>query len=258
MNLNLEKKVAIVTGSSRGIGRAIAESLASEGCHVVICARSGEELEKAAIEIRKHGGEVLPLILDLSDKDDVDKLIKETIKRFNRIDIIVNNVGSNRRADFAETTDDDWSALLNLNLLTHVRASRAAIPYMKSQKGGAIIFIASIFGREAGGQTLSIYNTTKSGIISLAKTMALELAPHNIRVNSVAPGSIRFPGGSWDRRCRENPEAMAEFVKREIPMGRFGSADEVANVVTFLASEKASWVTGACINVDGCQSHSLI
>jgi 3-oxoacyl-[acyl-carrier protein] reductase len=115
-----------------------------------------------------------------------------------------------------------------------------------------------VFGRESGGENLSIYNTTKSALISLAKIMAVELAPDQIRVNSIAPGSIRFPGGSWDRRCQEDPEGMKAFVAREMPLGRFGTVEEVANVVVFLASERASLVTGACLNVDGCQSRSLI
>jgi 3-oxoacyl-[acyl-carrier protein] reductase len=136
--------------------------------------------------------------------------------------------------------------------------SRAVIPHLREQNSGVILFISSIFGRESGGANLSIYNTTKSALISLAKVMAVELAPYNIRVNSIAPGSIRFPGGSWDKRCLEDPEGMKAFVAREMPLGRFGTVEEVANVAVFLASERASLVSGACVNVDGCQSRSLI
>jgi 3-oxoacyl-[acyl-carrier protein] reductase len=129
---------------------------------------------------------------------------------------------------------------------------------MKKRKSGSIIFIASIFGRESGGRNLSIYNATKSALISLSKVMATELARDGIRVNSVAPGSIRFPGGSWDKRCLADPKGMAAFIENELPLGRFGTVEEIANVVCFLASEKASLVTGACLNVDGGQSRSLI
>ncbi|MFW5955416.1 MAG: SDR family NAD(P)-dependent oxidoreductase, partial [Rhodothermales bacterium] len=171
---------------------------------------------------------------------------------------LVNNAGGNRRKPFVETTDEDWDAVTELNVSGHLRASRTAIPYMKQAGGGAIIFVSSIFGREAGGPGLSIYNTTKSAVISAAKIMAVELARDGIRVNSVAPGSIRFPGGSWDRRVKEDPEGMAEFVATNIPLGRFGRSDEVADLVVYLASERASLITGACINIDGGQSRSLI
>ena len=167
-------------------------------------------------------------------------------------------MGGNRRVAFAESSDRDWQEILEVNFHSHVRVSRAVVPHLRQRPAGVILFIASIFGREAGGPGLSIYNTTKSALISLAKIMALELAPEGIRVNSIAPGSIRFPGGSWDRRCREDPEGMAEFIRANLPLGRFGTAEELADVVAFLASPRASLVTGACLNIDGGQSHSLI
>ena len=136
--------------------------------------------------------------------------------------------GGNRRKPFEDTTDEDWENVLDLNLRAHVRSGRAVVPHMKAAGGGAILFVASIFGREAGGAGLSIYNATKSALISTAKIMALELAPAGIRVNSIAPGSIRFPGGSWDRRVREQPEQMKAFVAQNLPVGRFGKAEEVA------------------------------
>jgi len=174
------------------------------------------------------------------------------------IDILVANAGGNRRGQFEETTDQDWEDILELNLKSHLRTARAVIPSLKDSESGSIIFISSIFGREAGGAGLSIYNTTKSALISAAKIMAIELGKYGVRVNSVAPGSIRFEGGSWDRRCKEDPEGMKQFIADNIPLGRFGSAEEVADVVTFLSSPRASWVSGACITVDGVQSHSLI
>ncbi len=258
MDLGLQQKVVIVTGGSRGLGKGIAMGLAKEGCRLAMCAREQKPLEAAAQEIRDQGVEVLALPLDLTQKESAQVLVDETCRRFGRIDVLVNNIGGNRRGPFESRADEEWEEILDLNLKVHIRASRAVIPHMRQHGGGAIIFISSVFGRESGGEGLSLYNTTKSGVISLAKIMAVELAKYNIRVNSVAPGSIRFPGGSWDKRVQQDPHGMAEFVKREIPMGRFGTVEEVANVVGFLASERASWVSGACINVDGCQSRSLI
>ncbi len=258
MDLGLNGKVALITGASRGIGKGIALGLAAEGCHLAICARNREPLETAAAEIRAKNVEALALPLDVTRANEVEQLVTKTMEKFGKIDILVNNVGGNRRNPFEKTTDEDWEAIINLNLTAHVRTSRAVIPFMRAQNSGVILFISSIFGRESGGANLSIYNTTKSALISLAKIMAVELAPHQIRVNSIAPGSIRFPGGSWDKRCLEDPEGMKAFVAREMPLGRFGTVEEVANVAVFLASARASLVTGACINVDGCQSRSLI
>ncbi|MEK7729915.1 MAG: SDR family NAD(P)-dependent oxidoreductase [candidate division KSB1 bacterium] len=240
------------------MGKAMAMQFAEEGCRVVICARQEAALQEAAREIQQRGAEVLALALDITRPEEALKLADETFARFGRIDILVNNAGGNRRGAFAERTDAEWEEVLALNLTAHVRVSRAVLPHMRAQSSGAIIFIASIFGRESGGEGLALYNTTKAGVISLAKIMAVELARDNIRVNSIAPGSIRFPGGSWDKRCLQDPQGMAEFVKREIPLGRFGTVEEVANVAAFLASERASWVSGACVTVDGCQSRSLI
>ena len=200
----------------------------------------------------------MALPLDLTAAGAADHLVEAAVQHFGRIDILINNIGGNRRKPFAETTDDDWDAILELNLKAHLRCSRAVIPPMKAAGGGAILFISSIFGREAGGPGLSIYNTTKSALISVAKIMALELAADGIRVNSLAPGSIRFPGGSWDRRVKADPEGMKRFIEQNLPVGRFGTVEEVADVAAFLVSERASLVTGACLNVDGGQSKSLI
>jgi 3-oxoacyl-[acyl-carrier protein] reductase len=247
-----------VAGASRGIGLGIAERLAAEGCHLAICAREEEPLARSAEALEGDGIRVLALPMDLTADGEAERLVEAAVEHFGRIDVLVGNVGGNRRKPFEETTDDDWEDILDLNLRAHIRCSRAAIPHMKAGGGGSIIFITSIFGREAGGTGLSIYNTTKSALISLSKIMALELAPHGIRVNNVAPGSIRFPGGSWDRRCIADPDGMAVFIEQNLPLGRFGTVEEVGNVVAFLASDCASLVTGTSLNADGGQSHSLI
>ena len=257
MDLGLQDRVAIVTGASRGIGKYIAEALAREGCDVAICARTASDLEEAAADIEEDGAEVLALPMDITDEGEPERLVNETAERFGRIDTYVGNVGSNRKGSFETLSDEDWEELINLNFMSHVRVSRAAVPHMREVEGASICYISSIFGRELGGAGLSLYNTTKSALISLSKVMAQDLAP-DIRVNSIAPGSIRFPGGSWDQRVKENPEAMEDFVNENIALGRFGRADEIADAVTFLCSERASLITGSCINVDGGQSESLI
>jgi 3-oxoacyl-[acyl-carrier protein] reductase len=256
MDLGLKDKVVIVTGASRGIGKAIALGFANEGARLSICARSAEPLERAASEIKALGGEVFARPADLMQGAEADTFARETLEQYGRIDVLVNNVGGSRWTTTLEISDEEWHEILDWNLVSAVRMSRAVLPTMQLQKSGVIIMIASIWGRESGGHVT--YNAAKSAEISFAKSLARELAPDNIRVNSVAPGSILFPGGGWDRRQKADPEGIAEFVRRDMPMGRFGKPEEIASVVVFLASERASLVSGACINVDGCQSKSNI
>ena len=251
MDLALRDKVAIVTGGSRGIGRSIALGLADEGCHVAICARGEERLRETEAELRARGVDALGVVADITKADDIDRLVAETVARFGRLHILVNNAGGGSR----ENTDEAWDAAYRMNILAAVRATRAAAPHMQASGGGSIVHIASIWGRESGGA--ATYNAMKSAMVSHAKAMAQELAPE-IRVNSVAPGSTAFPGGSWGRRLEEDPEGMRTFIEQNIPMGRFGRPEEIANVVVFLCSERASWVTGASITIDGGQSHSNI
>ena len=259
MNLDLAGKVAIVTGSSKGLGLASARALAQEGCRVTICARGEASLNEAAAELRtvaQRPDDVLPVVADVSTAVGVETVVARTVDAFGGLDILVNNVGLAKGSDIVGTSDEEWQEAFDQTLFPAVRASRLAVPLMRKRGGGAIVMIASIWGRESGGRMT--YNAVKAAEISLAKAMAQQLAADNIRVNSVAPGSIRFPGGSWDRRVQADPEGMAEFVKRELPFGRFGRPEEVGAVVAFLVSPCASWISGASVPVDGCQSRSQI
>jgi 3-oxoacyl-[acyl-carrier protein] reductase len=259
MNLQLTDKSAIVTGSSRGLGLAAARSLLAEGCNVTICARGEEGLASATAELRGLPGSqarVLAVQADLSTEKGVADVVMRTAETFGGLDILVNNVGLARGAGITDTSDAEWQEAFDQTLVPAIRASRMAVPHMRRRGGGSIVMIASIWGRESGGRMT--YNAVKAAEISLAKSMAQQLARDNIRVNSVAPGSILFPGGSWDRRRRDDPQGIAEFVARELPFGRFGRSEEVGAVVAFLASPCSSWISGASVPVDGCQSRSQI
>jgi 3-oxoacyl-[acyl-carrier protein] reductase len=259
MDLLLADKVAVVTGSSRGLGLASARALVAEGCRVCICARGAETLAEAAIEVEavaKRPNMIIAVQADVSTESGVDRVITRTIESFGALDILVNNVGRAGGSDLLGTTDAEWQAAFDETLFPAIRASRLAVPHMRNRGGGSIVMIASIWGRESGGRMT--YNAVKAAEISLAKAMAQQLAPANIRVNSIAPGSILFPGGSWHKRQQADPEGIAEFIQHELPFGRFGRAEEVANVVAFLASSRASWISGASIPVDGVQGRSNI
>ena len=258
MDLGLKNKIAIVTGSSRGLGLASARALAAEGCSVAICARTGDRLRQAAAEVAAIAGgddRVLAVQADVSSDAGVRAVIEQTAERFGGIDVLVNNVGLAGGAGLLETSDAEWQDAFDQTLLPAVRASRLAVPHMQRRGGGAIVIIASIFGREAGGRMT--YNAVKAAQISLGKSLAQQLAPANIRVNTLSPGSILFEGGSWWKRQQQNPEAIADFVKRELPFGRFGRPEEVGQVVAFLASARASWISGTSVVVDGCQSRAF-
>lgn len=256
MDLGLTGKVAMVSGGSRGIGRSIVLGLAAEGCAVSFCARGRDDLAASAEELRRASRRSCAVQADVATADGAREFFTETCARLGEPDILVNNVGKSPGSSIEATTLEDWQSSMDLILLPAVRLSKLVVPGMKRRRRGRIINIASIWGRESGG--LMTYNAAKAALISLSKAMARELGPFNVLVNAVCPGSILFPGGSWWRRRQEEPERMARFLETDFPLGRFGKPEEVANVVTFLASEAASLVSGAAVTVDGCQSRSNI
>ncbi len=250
MDFGLQDRVAIITGASYGIGRAIAEILSTEGAKVAICARNQEQLDQAAQAL---GSDVLAVQADMTQLADIEKLFAQTLERYGRIDILVNNAGGTHLSQLLDLPDEAWQENIDVNLFSVLRCSRLALPHMRQQHWGRIINISSIFGKQPGGGMID-YNATKAAVISLTKTLADELAKDNVLVNVVCPGPVRTL--LWENAAKminpEDPDGMIEgFAEANIPLGRFGRPEEIASLVTFLASERASFITGSAYDIDG-------
>ena len=248
MDLGLEGRVVLVSGGSRGIGAAIATSLAREGAKLALVARTADTLEAHAKTLHAAGATVRTYPADLLDRAMAEAVVAQVVRDYGTVDVLVHNLGGSRD----DASDEAWDFTVDVNLGVAVRLSRAVTPVMSKQKRGVILFVTSISGSVVGGAKPA-YNAAKAAEIMFARSLAKDLAPHGIRANSVSPGSIMFPGGSWDRRNKADPERIEKFVRDAMPRGRFGTPEEVADVVTFLASDRASLVSGADIRVDGCQ-----
>jgi 3-oxoacyl-[acyl-carrier protein] reductase len=247
MDLGLRGKFAVVTGASRGIGRAIALRLADEGAGVAICARGEPALREVEAELRTRAVPIHAAVTDVADPEALDGFLDAARAKLGSLHILVNNPSG------LSFTDDEaaWLSTFNVDMMAAVRASWKVAPWMAQSGGGAIIHISSIAGLEALGFPPA-YCAAKAALVSHAKSLAVALAPQKIRVNTVAPGSIEFPGGLWRQAKQGNPD-FYNAVLKTIPSGRMGTPEEVADVVAFLASDRASWVTGVCLSVDGAQ-----
>jgi 3-oxoacyl-[acyl-carrier protein] reductase len=256
MELGLRDKVAVVTGGSEGIGKAIAARLLGEGARVVICARRAEVLESAERALRRLGGEVLAVVADVTSTSDVERLITQTVARFERLDILINNAGTANAFTFEAASDELWQADLDLKLHAAVRTTRAALPHLK-RAGGRIINITTPAGKQPPARSLPTSVSRAAGI-ALTKALSKDLAEHGILVNTVCVGLIKSAQQErMGQAAGREPEQHYRELGKGIPLGRVGEAEEVANVVAFLASEAASYVTGASINVDGGSSGTL-
>ena len=258
MDLSLQGKVAMVTGGSHGLGKQAADSLAREGCKVAICARGQENLDATVAELRGKGYEIMAVQADVMKQDDLKAFHEQTVAALGPVDILVNNAGGRKgTADFQETGIETFREGMEFNFMSAVELISLVLPHMREQKWGRVISISSIYGREYGGSI--DYMTGKAALIAFSKHLALNLMKENVLVNCIAPGSIDFPGSSWDRfQQNSTPEQVADFIDRNLPAGKFGWPEPIGDTVAFLASENASMITGTCLNVDGGQSRSLI
>lgn len=257
MDLGLKNKFVLVTGGSHGIGKSTALTLAEEGCNVAICARNKDRVEDTVREIRSKGVQALGISADVMNSEDIDRVIKTIIDTWGTIHILINNAGGGGRwgsEDVVGTSEQIWLEVYNKNALAAVRFTTRIIPYMRSQKWGRVITVTSTLGREGGGRPW--FNMAKTAQTTLMKNLALsnELVRDGITFNSVAPGCIMIPDTGWELEKKRNPDAFEKMVKDKFPLCRLGTPEEVANVIAFICSERASLVNGAAIAVDGAES----
>ena len=251
MDLGIGGKVALVTGATRGIGLGIAQALATEGARVAVTARTEADVQKTARSLRGFGVDA-----DLLTADGCRRAVDATVDALGQIDILVNNLATRAGSSWADTDAEAFAAAFDGNVTVSVRMTQLVLPAMLERGWGRIVVVSSVWGRESGGAPA--YNAAKAAEISLVTSLGRDVASRGVTVNCVAPGSVLWEGGGWDRRQKADPEGIAEFIWRDLPMRRFGTVPEVAGVVAFLCSQQASLVNGACVAVDGGQSRSNI
>ena len=259
MDLKLKDKVILITGSSRGIGKAIALSFLTEGAKVIITGRDENSLNNTYSELSNQYSKdyIHSYRGDMTQIADITNCLDSGVKKFGKIDILVANIGTGKSKPGLEADRREWERIFNLNIMGSINAVRAIVPIMKKNSSGNIIFISSIAGREALGAPIT-YSVAKASLISLSKNLAHLLAKDNIRVNVVAPGNIIFKGGRWEEIIKEKPNIIEDYIKKSVPMRRFGKPEEIADAVVFLASERASFITGACLVVDGGETRAFM
>jgi len=257
MELGLKGKIALVTGATQGIGKATALTLAREGARVALVARGIEGLERCAEEIESAGGEALPLQADVTRVADLEKAVRTLTERWGGVDILVNNAGTSIRGEFESIDDATWQADIDLKLMAAVRLSRLVLPQMKKRGGGRIVNITTVGGKQPGATMMPTAVTRAAGL-ALTKALSKEYAAHNILVNTVCIGRVK--AGQWETRAKREGvplEQLYASMRGDIPLGRVGEAQEVANAIAFLVSAAASYVTGTSVNLDGGMSGVL-
>jgi 3-oxoacyl-[acyl-carrier protein] reductase len=260
VNLELEGKIALITGGSHGIGLATALALAAEGCNIVICSRDPDRLDSAVDEITTRGVACVGVPTDVMKPKDNENCFSAAIERFGRLDILINNVGGGGRwgSEIVEDTElTVWREVIEKNVMAAVQYTQLAIPAMRKNKWGRVVTVGSRLGKEGGGRPW--FTLSKAAEIGLMKTLAMThyLVRDGITFNTVTPGAIMIPDTGWASLLKSDPESIAKTIDKDLPLNRFGTPEEVASVIVFLCSEKASLVNGATIAVDGGESSSF-
>jgi 3-oxoacyl-[acyl-carrier protein] reductase len=253
MDLQLKDKVALITGGSRGIGMYTAKTFAQEGCHVGICGRDDKSLKETQAELRRMGVKAAAVQGDVCNPEDGERFVEACASELGGIDILINNVGAVEGGFLMETTDEQARATFEGNVFAAVRLTKLVTPHMRKRGGGSIVNISSISGWHQQLAGYWQYGASKAAQIFMTEVIALQLVRDNIRVNVVSPGSIIWPGNSWDGFRKKHEESFAAYVKDGFPMGRLGSPQEVADAVVFVASPRANWINGRHIPVDGLE-----
>ena len=257
MELGLDRRVAFIAGSSRGIGFAIAQAFLREGARVVVTGRDSDSLATAAglLGAEAPADRVLAVRADLTNESETRRALRTALEKFEGIDVVVANVGSGEARPGWELGRNDWESVLNLNLLGGVQLAAAALPHLVPRRGN-LVMISSIAGVEAIGAPVP-YGAAKAALGSAVKSWSRLLGPDGVRVNAVVPGNVLFPGGGWERKLSQKPQFYADYIRSEVPLQRFAKPEEIADAVVFLASERASFITGAAMVIDGGQTRSF-
>lgn len=242
--MRLKDKVAIITGASGGIGEATAEKFTMEGAKLVLVDLNMEDIHRTAVAIQKIGGETIELAVDVTNRDQVEKLMVETMAHYGRIDIVINNAGITSDAQLLKMTEAQWDSVIEVNLKGVFNVAQAAAQVMKEQKSGVIINASSVVGAY-GNFGQSNYAASKSGLNAMTKTWAKELGKYDIRVNAIAPGFISTP------MTKKMPEKVLEMMTKKSPLNKMGSPEDIANGYVFLASDEAKFITGSILSIDG-------
>ena len=254
MNLSLQGKRVLVTGSSRGIGLAIAKGFLNEGARVVMSSRNQKELDQCQEELTKENAtsQILSVSCDFTQVEEIQKLRETIIEQWGELDIVVVNVGSGKSVSDAIPDAKSWDDVFSLNFESALSTAREFVPLLQVSKGN-LIFISSIAGLEAFGAPID-YAVAKSAVIAFSKNLARKVAVEGVRINCIAPGNIYFKGGSWDEKIKSDPKRIQSIIETTVPMKRFRTPEEIADAVLFLSSERASFITGACLIADGGQT----